>query len=234
MARRRRNWQHHGDLMTISNAINNVQISQVNLVVIAVSGSYTPPSNLLWADIECVGGGAGSGGVNTTGPTTKSISAGGGAGGFSRVSATRSQLAPSTSITIGSGGAGGAPGVNDGVAGGTTIVGSLCQATGGLGSSGGVALTTYTIKIGQSAGSGSGGDVNTDGASGLNSYQGDSSRPVLEPQAGGASYFGGGGFGSAGIQGGGGGGVGNPPSTAAQAGLSGGDGLVVITEYLSK
>jgi len=58
----------------VGNALNNIQFTSVNMVTFTSNGTYTPPSNLLYAQIECGGGGGG-------GETISEGSGSGGAGG---------------------------------------------------------------------------------------------------------------------------------------------------------
>jgi len=227
--------------MTITNAINNQQAVEINIVTFTSSGVYTPPQNLLYAQIECVGGGGGSGAVQLTLSNQCASAPGGGGGGYSMTIANRATLAPSTTITVGSGGAGGTWGISptNGSAGGTSIVGALCQATGGAGSL--TANSSTANEIGGAAGGvGSGGIINSLGAGGQFAVAvytlGQSSG------AGGPSRFGGNGrarsntriAGIAGTNGGGGGGPSNRDFFNGLNGALGGDGIVIITEYLAQ
>src|SRR4029077_7310806 len=61
---------------------------RINTIVVQtfiVSGTYTPTTGIVCAEIECVGGGGGGGGMGstTTGPSSGGAG-GGGSGGYSR------------------------------------------------------------------------------------------------------------------------------------------------------
>ncbi len=127
------------------------------------SGDFTVPAGVTSITIEVVGGGGG-GGINGTG--------GGGGGGYSlgTYSVTPSEIIP---VTIGAAG-----GVN--TPGGTTIVGTFNQATGG---EPGVSVPNPEVGGGGAGGVGSGGTLNYTGGIGGGGYY---------------TYFGGGGGGAAG------------------------------------
>lgn len=209
------------------------------------SGTYTPTVGMISCVIEVVGGGGGGGGLVNNALST--AAGGGGSGGYSRGAFSAATIGASKAVTIGAGGAGGTTAGSDGSTGGTTSVGALIQATGGLGGQGQSAASgsVVTFRSGGSAGIGSLGDVNLSGNAGgsamfsLNS--GPSVATVQFAGYGGASYFGGspvaviGEYGVTATNGnnglsfgsGGGGSIG--PGTS---GGNGADGYVLITEYL--
>ena len=220
--------------MTISNAINNVQFTSVNIVTFTSNGTYTPPANLLWAQVECVGAGGGAAGQPATGPTTLCVSGAGGGGGYVRKVYARSSLTPNVSVTVGSGGAGGAAGTNNGSPGGSTTFIGLT----GAGGNGGLATTASSAPAvaGVAGGTASGGDVNIPGGSTMVANYGDPSR-FFEMSQGGTSYFSAStatGTGATGNSyGGGGGGSWRDNSASAIAGNAGQSGVVLITEFLA-
>src|SRR6186713_630583 len=99
--------------------------------VFTSSTTYTPTSNMVHCIIECVGGGGGGGGAIISAAIGQYTGGGGGAGGYSRTYATAAMIGASQTVTIGAAGAGGAAGANNGTAGGSTSVGTLCIAGGG-------------------------------------------------------------------------------------------------------
>ena len=221
--------------MTTTNTINNLQISRVNISVFSASGIYTPPSNLLWCQVECCGGGGGGAGSAATSGTQVGVAAAGAGGGYARKVYARSSLTPNVSYTIGSGGAGGAAGQNSGTAGGsTTFLGITCN-----GGSGGVAVAVGTGNVSSSSvtgGTASGGDVNVPG--GNTQFQVLEPNNKIESSHGGTSVLSttsGTGNGLVGqLYGGGGGGNVRTPSQAAVAGNAGAAGVVIITEFLGE
>ena len=92
--------------------IDVLNMQRVNIAVIAASGTYTP-AGLLFAIVEVIGGGSGSGD-----------------GGYARGIYSSSVLGASQAVVIGAGGGSDSQG-------GTTSFGSLVPATGGDSSNGG-------------------------------------------------------------------------------------------------
>ena len=228
--------------MTSNNATNNVQFTSINIVTFTSSGVYTPPQNLLWAQIECCGGGGGSGGIGAAPAGRCASSGGGGGGGYAKSGIAGTSLTPNVNVTIGNGGAAGAAGPNSGGTGGTTSFGAFVSATGGLGSAGSASNNVGIVTIGAAGGIGTAGDVQTRGGAGHNGFQW--TNPLRVSGSGGDSCFGSGGeavkfdaSGIAGVFGGGGGGSAHCAVTGGsqpdRAGAAGGAGLCVITEYLS-
>lgn len=138
-----------------------------NVRLIKVSGSVTPSAGVTKWLAFGVGGGGGSG--SAFGSRTLS-SGGGGGGGFIAFSAVNA--GSSYSVSIGSGGRGGASGTSQGGTGGTTslvIGGTTFTATGGGGSS--YNSVVADISPGGSPGAGTGGLLNASGEpGGLASY----------------------------------------------------------------
>lgn len=208
--------------VTISNPFNSVQKQ-----VFTASGTYTPTANMKYCEVVAIGAGAGGGGAASGAGT-----AGGGGGGEVREATfTAAQIGASQTVTINNAGTGGASGDNDGVDGGTTVLGALLTANGGskgrkgsvstggaggTGGSGGISITGQAGQTGASVasspygGAGGGSPYGSGGAGGLANI----SNPVS-----------GVGFGS------GGGGAQGAGGNAA--GGNGTKGLIKITEYIS-
>jgi hypothetical protein len=224
---------------TISSAF-----ASINVQVFTGNGTYTytPTAGMLYCIIEVVGAGGGGGGCAASGASTSSAGGGGGGGGYSLGVFSASSIGASKTVTVGKGGAGGSAGNNAGSTGGTSSVGVLLSATGGGGGSGNSASATNFV-AGAAGGSGSSGSVNLNGQAGgigWNSVsasvsiagfgggtqKGNSTQSATTVVAGVQAGPGGQ------IYGGGGGGGCNGISAAAQAGGSGADGIVIITEYV--
>ncbi|WP_027362181.1 phage tail protein [Halodesulfovibrio aestuarii] len=189
----------------------------INIVTFTSSGTYTKPANLIAAEVTVTGGGGSGGLLFSTG------AGGGGAGGTSIKAYLASDLGGSETIVVGAGGIG----------------------TSGEGSNGGNSSFKYQYGYGgnrpvmaNSGGKGdgaSGGDINLYGGGG------DSGSNEGYGGAGGASYWGGNGVGvnSVGtplptiLDGhNGGGGAGRDMHATLTRSGHGGNGLIVIKEYL--
>lgn len=216
----------------VSSIAGTAGISQVNIQTFTSNGTYTPTVNMKYCIIELVGAGGGSGGVAATGPGKGGATGGGGGGGYARGAFSAATIGASQAVTIGAGGIRGT-GNNGGSTGGTTSVGALLSATGGLGSDGSAAIGAgaYSEGEGNLGGAGSGGNFTALGGNGLSGWSigGD----LNIPGEGGGSLLGasqvGGGTASPG-----GGGSGNSigPNTAAASGTTGADGICIVTEYI--
>lgn len=202
--------------------------AQVVSQVFTGSGTYTPTAGMKYCIVEMVGGGGGGGGASTPG------SAGGGGGaGYAKKVISAAAIGASKAVTIGAGGAAGSTGGGDGGAGGTTSLAALMSASGGTG---GIGTTGGYIRDGGAAGTGTSGDFNSSGQPG-HPTGGVATGPS---GAGGASPLGGGGQalkGNSDSSGGngsvGGGGSGGFYATGGgKAGGTGGNGIVIITEFL--
>lgn len=218
----------------INNLINNIQFAQVNLVTFETSGTYTPPANLLFAQVECQGAGGGGGGAITAGGTAINAGAGGGAGEYCMSILSRATIGPSQTVSVGAAGAGGAAGTNSGLAGGNTSFGALIVSNGGTAGGGAVAGNSAgaeggntsvgigTFKIRGSSGLGGFKGINIEFPTGASSQLGRGGRTVIDaPGVPGLGY------------GSGGGGGATLGSGASQPGGDGAPGIVIITEYLS-
>jgi len=162
---------------------------------------------------------AGGGGGSRVDPA----SGGGGAAGGASTKVVDLTGVTSVTITVGAGGTGAATTGANGGTGGTSSFGAIFSATGGIGGAG----SSGTGGVG---GSGVGGDINIQGAPGVNGTDGYGGR--YSAGSGGSSQYGGGGRGSSatanvngadGVQGGGGAG-----GTLVGTGGAGGAGIVVI------
>jgi len=107
------------------NCINDQQVVSMSFQIISTTGIYTPPSNLIFAIVEMLGGGAGSRSENSA---SIRVGAPGSACSYRVAGYTRAQLAPSVSITIGAGGTAS----NNG---GTTSFGAVLAVGGTVGGS---------------------------------------------------------------------------------------------------
>lgn len=199
-------------------AENNVTIGTGNIQFGGLT--WTKPSLRSFITVEVVGGGGGGGHSSGLG------SGGGGAGGYSRESFALSALGSTEALVAGKPGIAGATGT--GGTGGTSSFGSgpYLQATGGTGGTTGAAVNAPG-----SGGVGTGGDVNLYGAvGGYGISDFDAGNNDL-PGIGGPSYFGGtsldaDGNGFMNVWGAGGYGA-----RAANSGVPGNTGAVIITEY---
>lgn len=206
--------------VTNGSGVVESNVTNVSIRFSAVQ-TYTKPAGLDYVEIEVVGGG----GASRAGDSGATESGGGGGGGYARKLVDAGDIGATESIWIGLGGtrrvAGKDASVNDGQTSSMTITGgSTISASGGGGGDGGG---------GGSSGAGSNGDINIYGQKGGNpnsAIGGD----------GGDSVLGHGGIGSFDTgaadghdYGGGAGGV--KDSDSERNGHSGGDGVVIITEF---
>jgi len=112
-----------------NNHVTDQKTPDFDTIEVYRSDTTLDTTNLDNVFVEVIGGGGGSGGVaGGTGETR--LSGGGGGGGYAADSVDVSTL-NSVSITVGSGGAGGASGNNDGSAGGNSSFGGFVSAEGG-------------------------------------------------------------------------------------------------------
>jgi hypothetical protein len=211
-------------------------VGKLSTQVFTTSGTYTPASNLLYAEIECVGGGGGGGGSANSAGSTQTAAGGGGGGEWRFKRATAASIGASQTVTIGAAGTAGASGNNAGGAGGDTSVGTLCVAKGG----GGGAGVATQASSGGAGGTGGTGDYGVPGETGNTGIY-NSATNLLSVFPGGGDSGRGYGHGgksraaAAGIAGegyGAGGGGGNSyAGGGAAAGGAGTAGIVIITEY---
>jgi len=209
---------------------------------ITSSTTYVPPAGTRFVEVEIIGGGGGSGGVPAPSSSSQvTVSTGGNAGSYLKVTITDSTVFTNAKVVIGGYGQGGAVGTHDGVPGGTTSFAGY-SAPGGAGGK----TTTVTafpfvgLATGASPGSPSVGDIAYVGAPPIGWSV--SSSTVGVTSIGGASPWGPGGYAAIGIDGGaqgaaggfgaGAGGVMAPGNyTQGLAGANGGQGYCVVRAY---
>lgn len=240
-----------GNTVTITATNPTPEVLTVNPQTFLASGIYTPSVNMQYCIIECLAGGAGGGGGAGGVGISGSSAASGGAGGYARGVFSAATIGASKPVTIGAGGAGGAAGNNPGAAGGTSSVGALISATGGSGGNGSPFFTLpigaiQRIAIGGVGGTGIGGDFQTVGNAGGDSFliAVPGSGNMVYNYAGGSSFFGGAGTANMTTGGNsnglnatsfGGGGSGGVAIGIPSGGVSGGNGfqgLIYITEFI--
>lgn len=217
----------------------------VNIQTFAVSGTYTPTTNMIYCVIEVVGGGGGGGGADVT---TFSAGSAGGNGEYAIGTFSASTIGASQTVTIGAGGAGNS--AASGSNGGTTSVGStLISAVGGTG--GAVVSTAspngMSVAGGAGGTGGTGGNLRFPGANGGYALMHTNAAGFVVTGQGMPGRFTGGaaaitvldgavpqaanGNAATGYGGGGGGAL-DYANTSAQTGGAGSGGIVVITEYI--
>lgn len=209
----------------------------IGVQVFTANGTYTPTAGMVTAVIEAQGGGGAGGGLATPSAGNVSLGAPGTSGSYAKGRFTAASIGASQTVTVGAAGAGAsnAAGGN----GGTSSVGSLITAPGGVGGG----LLNNQVP-GGSNGNGSAAGTPT----GANIVQAIGTCPSLSTSisassaqsgAGGASLFGGGGIPPV-INGGGvtalnygagGSGVVAGSGGANAAGGGGKAGIVIIWEY---
>lgn len=218
--------------------------------VYTADDTWSKPAGLHSIVVELISGGGGGGGVDGNASAGYwAASNGGGGGGYSKKRILAAALGATEAVTVGAGGAGGAAGDNDGVAGETSSFGAHLQATGGGLGRGHTAVNTTPPYPGGPAGAtggaggvGSGGDINAKGSSGARGMA--FAATILQGGAGGAAAAYSGhtlhlitssevaGY-AGGVYGGGGTGA---CASAASNNLAGGDGangVVIVYEYLN-
>lgn len=213
------------------------------------SGTYTPSTGMLYCIVDAVDGGAGGGGVKSSG-SFSAVAAGGYGGAYGRVRLTAAQIGASKTVTIGAGGAGGANTGGNGVSGGATSLGSLLVGAAAAAGAGSTNATNGQAVSPTSNGSSFGtadfsipqkkpglGIVNASGSSyafgsnGGDSIWGDGGNAGTAAGVSAAAAFAGGngnGYGA-----GGAGAIAYAISTGA-AGGNGANGYMIITEYCSQ
>lgn len=216
---------------------------KINVQTFTASGTYTPTTGMLYVEIDCVGGGGGSGGIAGN-ATFSQGSGGGGSGAHSYLFATAATIGASQTVTIGAAGTAGSAGANNGGAGGDTSLGTICIAKGGSGSLG----VNLAIDNGAAGGTIAGG-AGTIIQSGEPGWPGDivtgSGANALSGQGGGGFFGGGGrglacsgsagsGTGSVATNYGGGAGGACAGTVTNQAGNTGFAGFVMVKEYLNQ
>ena len=220
-------------------------INSINIQAFNYTGStqtYTPTPGMVFCIIEAVGGGGGAGGA-TAASGQSGAGSGGASGSYVKALGTAAQIGASQSVVIGAGGTAGASGAGGGGNGGYTSFGSYIEAAGG-GAGGGSTATTSPIISQGGAYAGGSAVVTLTPISIFNGTAGSPSIILSGTQAtngaGGSSPFGNGGqflvnanfAGESGGLGGGGSGAITQNGSTNYAGGAGGNGYVVITEYL--
>lgn len=223
-----------------SNGLN--PIITVKQKIFNSNDTYTPSTGMLYCIIECIGAGGGSGGVATTAGGQTACSGGGGGGEYVRSLVTAASIGVSQTVTIGTGGAAGAAGNNNGSAGTNTSVGVLVIAKGGSGGNGSAIITEPFAGASVGAGGAGGtGDLLINGDNGViglafaptsviaSSGGGNSLFPPNRPTINNSAAIAG-----PANTGKGASGVGQPENTAQQAGAAGGSGKVIIIEFCNQ
>jgi hypothetical protein len=204
------------------------------------SGVYVPTVGMKNVLVKVLGGGGGSAGIGSTNTAQYSLAGGGASGSYAEAWLPASAIGTSQVVTVGVGGVAGAPMVNAG-GGGTSSIGSLVSSPGGGGSpwvgfipGSGMGLCTGGYPGIPSTG---GNIVNSAGAAGA---PGISVNGSTLAGHGGNSPLGSGGYGSSAAgaiaapgtgYGSGAGGIANGPSLVGRAGSAGAPGVVIIYEY---
>ncbi|WP_447887713.1 glycine-rich domain-containing protein [Serratia fonticola] len=126
---------------SVYTVISGSQFVSVNGGAITTTGasSFAALSLTKSVEIECQAGGSGGGGVQANG-SQPATAGGGGAGAYARALLTSGFS--SLSVTVGSGGNGGAPGNNYGSVGGVSSVGSVVACPAGFAGPGGTPQAT--------------------------------------------------------------------------------------------
>lgn len=208
-------------------------VVSVKTRVFTSSGTYTPSAGMLYAQIICLGAGAGGGGAGNF----QNSAGGGGAGSLSQKLASAADIGASQTVTVGSAGSAGSSGGGTGGTGGDTSLGTLCVGKGGSG--GGGVNSSGAVGAGGNGGVAGTGDVTGTGAPGLNGVV--ISGGTHWSGTGGSSPWGGGGKsvptnnnGNAGSGYGAGGSGAMANAGGGRSGGAGSPGLVIITEYCSQ
>lgn len=218
-------------------------ITKINVQTVTATGAftYTPTTGTKYSIIELQGGGGGSGG-STGGASQGACSAGGGGGAYQKLLVSGAANLAAITGSVGVGGTAGTSGNNAGGNGGdTTLVinsGSTWTSGGGLGGPGSAANAAAVLSGNQSGG------TNTSGTNGTSIFgcNGGYSAPGFISAAAAAPYIpslGGSSFLSNQVRddtgmnyGNGGSGLANPTG-GNLAGKAGGQGIVIITEFIS-
>lgn len=201
--------------------------------IYTTSDTWVKPAKLKFIVVSGVGGGGGGG---ASGTAVDQVGGGGGGGGYKLRKIMAADLGANETVTIGSGGLGGAAGANAGANGNTSSFGVLLNlGSGNGGNSGNVG------NPGSGGNSSSGGDILIPGQSGapggsISSIAG----AFLRTGIGGASYMGAGGIsdstsnnrpGASGIGFGSGGSGGARIGASNVAGGDGKPGFIIVHEY---
>lgn len=211
-------------------------ITRVNIVPFQTAGSftYTPTAGMVYAKVECVGGGGGGGGANGASGNSAG-GGGGGSGAYSQLITDAATIGASKPVTVGAGGTGT---TGPGGTGGDTSLSTLCVAKGGLG--GGQATSGGANGGAGGAASGGTGTAKFSGNGGSPGF-GVVSFSTALGGTGAGSYFGGGAKATtntgAGLSGTGCGGAGSGGAVYGATSVNGGAGAagcVIITEFINQ
>lgn len=225
-------------------ALSAASVQQIVRHVFTVSGTYSKPDNLLYADVLIIAGGGSGTRSQVTAAGTYSASGGGGGGGAARRLYAAAALSASEAYTVGAGGVMDAGGV--GQAGGNSTFKGMTANGGAGGGTGGVASGSVgQISARGAGGTASGGELNIAGGDGARGIANAHGRVSLVIQGGGGGSmlvpFAEGEIlaststGAAGLFPGGGGRGGTSGQNQAANPMNGGPGaagVVIITEYL--
>ena len=234
----------------------------INRQVFSAPGpdTYIPSPGLSYAIIEACGGGGGGAGtdINNVNPLFVGAGTGGGGGAYANLVLSAADIGASQTLEIGAGGAG-ITGSGTAPDGGDTTFGAFISCVGGAGGISNPLDYIQNISGGAVGGSSSGGDINIDGGEGGPALAfsmvapagipGVTNFTIAQSGAGGNSFFGSGGgatsvlneaeTGSDGANGNGYGAGGSSaaccynPSSVAQAGGDGANGVIIVTEFIS-
>lgn len=214
----------------------------INQQVFTSSGTYTPTTNMVFAQVEGVASGGGGGGVASTATSQFAQAGGGGSGEYASGLFNVAAIGASQAVTIGTAGAGGVAGNNNGSNGGNCSLGALLTMIGG---SGGIGSAASAISLSTSGGlggtGGTGGNLRFPGNFGGAGYASTSDQIASGGAGAGGRYSGGapqnvstGTAGSVGTgYGGGGSGASNKSTNVARAGGAGTTGIIIVTEYIA-
>ena len=217
--------------------VENVYVGPLGSV--GTPQTWTKPSNLVFLEVEALGGGGGGGGVDGVGAGNCTGGRGGASGAYFKHTYLESELSSTENYYVGGGGAGGLAGANDGSAGTDTGFKTLI-AGGGGGGLGAPAGSSVTIlgATGTLPGAVTGTpDISVPGQYATNGFR--ISGTDFIPSSAGNSVYGAGGYGMAGSgaganatgYGAGGGGAAVNGVATNYAGGNGAPGLLIIREY---
>lgn len=218
-----------------------VQLSVDSPRVYTNSGTWSKPAGLQYVIVELVGGGGGSGAAEGT-ASEAAIGGPGGGGEYAKGRLDTGDLGSTENIGIGKGGIAGTTPSGAGGDGGTSFFGSHITAAGGAGGNG----QTSSTSVPRSGGSGgvggsggTGGDIRVGGNAGQNGLILTIANLVTSigggnPLGGTSRTTGANVAGQAGSSYGGGAAGANTTNNATdRAGAAGGDGVVIVWEYVS-
>ena len=234
----------------MGSSVSTGAVIKTTYITAAGSGTFTFDPKMTQVTVECIGGGGSSNTQDSPFDPNIYINTPGGGGAYCRRTYTVAQVGSSQSYTIGSGGIAPASGTQDGVDGQDTTFssGSLLMTAGG---GGGGIIPTGTpppgrVNEGGLGGTASGGDLNVDGTDGsvfYGKFPGATPVSIIANGVAGNSFYGVGAYAISsnvtpvtavsGAQGAGGGLVVLATASPGQiVGGNGGDGLIIVTEYL--